>query len=568
DGDVVDRRLLRGGGCHEREQAIEVVAMLGDSVVAVKHCAQQARAGLGSRAYLAIGAVAAVVAVAAFAVSLNVAAQNHAQRLTWVQELARPLSAFRERLLGPGYDLVAFGALGLALGALVLGLWHRHRERAHPLFRIGTAPGVELPVSASPVPSFALVASRQGRLIVRTTRELGGELVSGRATTPLTELIAQGRARQSADGAFELHLPRRGQVRLRCGAVTLLLSAVARPAAQLAALTARGDARPVGYLVASAAAHVALWAILRATPVEASVASYNLDNYETLASRLSATAQEDKPQVGATAEGSGQAGEAAALAEAEGKRGEPERTSAGRQALARTAERPSLTRAQALELAISSGVLGTGALRERSWSGLPGEAELASGLDAATASGDFSGTGPLGSEGSFGAGAQGLSHGGGGFSDLLGTGGRYVTIGDDGTGEGPYRVGGCVSGRPCGLLRNRRGSFVPTVVIGPAPSCGSSGCGLDKAIIRRYIKRAIVKLQYCYEKELLANPELAGTVEATFVIGASGQVISSSATGLHKDVDQCVAGVISSISFPAPQGLAEVRYPFVFRRAS
>jgi len=45
---------------------------------------------------------------------------------------------------------------------------------------------------------------------------------------------------------------------------------------------------------------------------------------------------------------------------------------------------------------------------------------------------------------------------------------------------------------------------------------------LDKAIIRRYIKRNIQKIQYCYEKQLLAKPTLAGTVSAQFFSTPNG----------------------------------------------
>ncbi len=53
-----------------------------------------------------------------------------------------------------------------------------------------------------------------------------------------------------------------------------------------------------------------------------------------------------------------------------------------------------------------------------------------------------------------------------------------------------------------------RTAAVPTVAIGQPNAQGD----LDKAIIRRYIKRNQQKIQYCYEKELLAKPNLSGTV--------------------------------------------------------
>lgn len=86
---------------------------------------------------------------------------------------------------------------------------------------------------------------------------------------------------------------------------------------------------------------------------------------------------------------------------------------------------------------------------------------------------------------------------------------------------------------------------------------------LDKAIIRRYIKRNLQKIQSCYDKELLASPGLAGTVTVTFEIGVDGGVASSIGTGLA-NVDACVAGVIKGIEFPKPAAVTKVNYPFEF----
>jgi len=104
----------------------------------------------------------------------------------------------------------------------------------------------------------------------------------------------------------------------------------------------------------------------------------------------------------------------------------------------------------------------------------------------------------------------------------------------------------------------------PTVAIGQPNAQGD----LDKAIIRRYIKRNIQKIEYCYEKTLVTTPGLAGTAQIEFVIGADGKVTSSKGSGLDK-VDACVAGVIQGIEFPPPKGGGNVKvnYPFVFRPA-
>jgi len=96
----------------------------------------------------------------------------------------------------------------------------------------------------------------------------------------------------------------------------------------------------------------------------------------------------------------------------------------------------------------------------------------------------------------------------------------------------------------------------------------NKSCDLDKVIIRRYINRNLMKLQYCYEKELLANKTLQGTVTVAFTISAQGSVGTSTASGMkNKNVESCVASVIHDIEFPKPHDGNEVTvtYPFMFK---
>jgi hypothetical protein len=110
-----------------------------------------------------------------------------------------------------------------------------------------------------------------------------------------------------------------------------------------------------------------------------------------------------------------------------------------------------------------------------------------------------------------------------------------------------------------------RASAVPTIRIGQPTTLGD----LDKAIIRRYIKRNIQKLQYCYEKQLLVKSKLEGTVSTQFFIDPAGHVASANASGVDPEVASCVAAVIKRIEFPKPKGGGgvQVNYPFTFRPA-
>jgi hypothetical protein len=216
------------------------------------------------------------------------------------------------------------------------------------------------------------------------------------------------------------------------------------------------------------------------------------------------------------------------------------------------AQSPEAARAQALEQARKLGVLGFGdqsyggAMYGGAFANLTGTGDISSGFDDSNIYGGLIGT------------ADGtVSTGGFGVGTVVtgpGDGGGYGTIGHgSGTGSG-YGVGG---GR--GGIGGRH-TPLPTVTIGQATITGD----LDKAIIRRYIKRNVQKISYCYEKELVSDAKLAGTVMAKFKIGTDGLVSSSKATGVSNAVSTCVGEVIKGIEFPKPQhGTIDVTYPLV-----
>jgi hypothetical protein len=174
---------------------------------------------------------------------------------------------------------------------------------------------------------------------------------------------------------------------------------------------------------------------------------------------------------------------------------------------------------------------------------LTGTGDVSSGFDDTNIYGGLLGNEAGEMDGGFGYGRPGFGSGGGGTGwGTIGTG-RYGTIGH---GKG-------------------KGSAVPTISIGQPTTTGD----LDKAIIRRYIKRNIQKITYCYEKQLLQKKGLAGTVWVDFTIGTDGKVVESKGSGMKdKDVESCVADVVRGIEFPKPKGGdVVVRYPFTFRPA-
>jgi hypothetical protein len=151
--------------------------------------------------------------------------------------------------------------------------------------------------------------------------------------------------------------------------------------------------------------------------------------------------------------------------------------------------------------------------------------------------------------GGFGVGAgtaAGSGGGGGGVGwGTIGTG-KYGTIGGASTGAG-------------GAART---TAVPPTKVGTPTVKGQ----LDVEIIKRYVKRYLAKVTYCYEKALLATPGLAGTVTVDFTIGADGKVATSSARGVDADVSTCVGAAIKAIEFPAPSDgkVVSVNQAFTF----
>jgi hypothetical protein len=88
---------------------------------------------------------------------------------------------------------------------------------------------------------------------------------------------------------------------------------------------------------------------------------------------------------------------------------------------------------------------------------------------------------------------------------------------------------------------------------------------LDRATIRRYMKRNIDKIESCYERELLARPSLEGTIVVQFVILPTGSVKDSHGEGFDATVASCVGDVVGNIAFPRPSdGVVQVNYPLTF----
>lgn len=75
---------------------------------------------------------------------------------------------------------------------------------------------------------------------------------------------------------------------------------------------------------------------------------------------------------------------------------------------------------------------------------------------------------------------------------------------------------------------------------------------LDKQVVRRIVHRQRAKFQYCYEKHLLMDPKLAGTLQLAFEIAGDGTVQNAGTMGLEGEVARCSKSALDATAFPRP----------------
>ena len=552
-------------------RSVEVAAMLGNSVVAVKH-AINPRGGKISPttwAFLGLAGLFLVIGMTGFFRGYSNAAYNAGGKHRWVNVEKRPSWAFYPKRLGIENDLMMFIGLPAALGFALAGLLRaRDEKQSNPFFRIGQDSEVEYPTTDAPAGSFALVApssNPQEDFVFNFLPGMEGEVSSDGQSVSLAELQSQGRARPSstAPGGLEMSIPQKARIRVKAGQTTYLVTSVPQPKKQPVPLFAALESQVLLFFLGSAVVHFGFWFILKNVDPSQSGAPTDMSLSEQSSSSAKTESIEDPPPPEPEeTEDNGEeesGGTGTAMALDEGKMGKKDSDRAeGQYKMKKNSDQEQLARSQAIEQARTAGVLGSQVFAQGgTFASITGTGDISSGFDDMDIQGGLLGTEAGEMQGGFGFGRSGFGPGGGGTGwGTIGTG-RYGTIGHgSGTGSG-YGIG---SGR--GGMRGRT-SAVPSVRIGQPQSVGD----LDKAIIRRYIKRNIQKITYCYEKQLLASPGLEGTVNTQFFISPAGTVTTANASGVNGEVSSCVAAVIKGIEFPKPKGGGgvQVNYPFNFR---
>ena len=171
------------------------------------------------------------------------------------------------------------------------------------------------------------------------------------------------------------------------------------------------------------------------------------------------------------------------------------------------------------------------------------------------------GFGGFNTQGNGGLAIAGAGHGGGGDANTTlgglsnnGRGGGRVGTGLGAAGSGTGIVGGSAR------VVIRSGGPEEAVVMG----------SIDADAVEAALLAHKDEFRLCYEKEINAeNPNLAGRVGTSFVIGSTGRVDQAgieSSTLNNSNAERCIVQVIKRIEFPIPRGagMVQVNYPFKF----
>ena len=90
----------------------------------------------------------------------------------------------------------------------------------------------------------------------------------------------------------------------------------------------------------------------------------------------------------------------------------------------------------------------------------------------------------------------------------------------------------------------------------------------DKRDLARTLSRRSGAIRFCYNRRLQANHELKGRVVVRMTVGASGRVVSASASGSMPDskVTKCVLKEMRKLKFRPPEGgQCVIRKAFTFK---
>ncbi len=538
--------------------AVEVVTSLGGSVVSIDTLTAAPTAHRRGRVALIAGIALLSLGLATFFYGLRAAHLDAAAREQWLAE-KRPAWAFRPTRHSAAVDALALAGVITGLGCIATSLL-RKQAAARTRLRVGQNDGVDIPLADAP-PEQTLVEHGAGGFVAPLTG-LDGEVAFAGTSTTLASMRAAGHV------ALPLYVGT--ALKTKVGHASFWVRGIEAPVASVPVGTA-WDRGPLAFVAASAVAHIALWGLLATTSDSLTGAPTDMVVHEDASDRSVLVSTEDiappPPEDGDADEGGteGSASAPTAIALETGTLGHDViNPTAARMKVQDRGLTPRMSREAAINAAREAGILSSDL-----FAGPVSVADggnLASGFDDMDITGGlFDGNGTGAPAGTFGWGVRGTGHGCGTIAGVPCSGVASDPFGTLGRDDGRNYLGRLGDGGTGGL--RRRAALPPTVKPGPAETCGGDGNCLDKDLIRRYVRRNIEKISYCYEKQLLATPGLEGTVVANFTLNGNGRVVQSTATGVDATVSSCIAQVISTVQFPkvGDTGLYPIKYPFVLR---
>lgn len=456
----------------------------------------------------------------------------------------------------------------------VLAVHHLVDTRERKDFTVGPSADATFTVASDVVPhgAFPLVHAAGGDYELTFTSSMSGDVTVGDAVIPLRSLVERGHARPSAHvpGAFAWPIVDGARCKVDLGFTTVLVSMVSAPIF-VPAHVAFDWREQLSTACVAVATMLFLFMVFSLPPDPKTLALDAFMRDGRFARFIIAPPMEKPPEatVGATAAGT----KGKAAAGASGKMGAV--TAKATTGLAshhgpKNSKDPAMRKTLAEKAAADAGLLGVArSLQQSSVGSLFGRTD-ALGNEATDVLGGLVGTEIREAAGNSGLAVVGSGRGGnlGDGEGTIGTG-KLGTIGRGGAGGSSGGYGRCSEMVGCGARGLTHVAAAPSITAGAGMGC--NGC-LDKEIIRRVVRQHLNEVKFCYEQELLKNPELDGRIAVQFTIGGAGTVLTSavqSSTMHDPFVEQCVATAVKRWEFPKPQGLGltTVSYPFGFKAA-
>jgi TonB family protein len=539
-------------------KAIEVQALYRGIVINTRHLTDpsgKSSAG-SSKAFIAAGVAAIIVALGVFLFTMITAGQEKARYDKFIGDGGESKN-FQWTSHSPALDVTVFGGMIVGLSLVYMGL--KRRTKTTPNFMIGSDDKAETPVGQEYIgsSSFALVSTTGADYLINVTPNMSGEVLLDGQPMPLQQFVQQRGASFS--------LGDHGRAKIDCGATTFMVSATPKPRPiPVPFLMWRWSEQ--AYTVGTAAALLLFLLMIFSVPPDPKSLSLDLFNADSrFVNFLIKPPEEKEEEIPEWLKKKGpdeQGGKGKRHKGEEGKMGK--KTSKNKEGLyglkgPKDNPDPHLAKKLAEENAKNAGILGVLKMSEGSHLASIFGRDTAAGSDAVNVLGGLIGNEIGEAYGVGGLGLVGTGTGGGG------TGEGTIGLGNFGTiGKGGGGGNGSGYGRGAGGLGGRR-ARAPDVIPGQANVRGS----LDKEIIRRIIRRHINEVKYCYETELTKKADLSGRVSVQFTIAATGQVIASvlqSSTMGSVRVENCVVQAVRRWEFPKPMGggIVIVSYPFNF----